>query len=71
MRIPAKAHRADFFSNGGPLIIPLSYRMGELSGWFYQLSTGSINKIDLTSKNREANVLSFSCAGVVMKSEGL
>src|SRR5215475_2344321 len=45
-----------------PLITPLSYRMGELSGWFYQLSTGGINKSNWTSKNREANVL--SCGGL-------
>jgi len=35
--------------------------MGELSGWFYQLSTGGINKMNRASKNQDGDVISFSC----------
>jgi hypothetical protein len=41
------------------MIDPLSYRMGELSGWFYQLSTGGINKMSWASKFWETDVISF------------
>jgi hypothetical protein len=58
---PRKHTQNHFFSNEGSLIDPLSYRMGELSGWFYQLSTGGINKMRWFSKNQDAEVISFSC----------